>query len=409
MPKKGDSGKDWTVYFNFRTFFHAALLCVFKWKDTPSPMTAKRVLFLIGFFTVFPLVQFFNTVCFLLDDILFPGWRKIQLAKPVFIIGNPRSGTTFIHRVMAKDEGQFFCFRTWEILFPAIIQKKILSLIGRIDRRIDGTFSNSVKRFEHRFFNKFNKIHRLGLFLPEEDDKLTIHIFSSFDLIWFFPFEELIHRFSHFDQLVEPKERKRIMTFYKNCIKRQAYYKGNKGHLLSKNPVCPPKIDSVYEYFPGCKIVYLVRNPLEVIPSTISLTHEIWRSTVNVRSGYPFKNQVYKTLEFFYDHALSRLEEAPGDSYVLVKYEELIRQPRQVLQKVYRKFGFEIDPKFIEILREEEIKAQNYKSGHVYSLRQFNLTPEKIFSDFHNVYEKFAYSIREENRNNAVSESRDSV
>jgi hypothetical protein len=104
---------------------------------------------------------------------------------------------------------------------------------------------------------------------PEEDDVLLIYIFSCIDLTWFSPFPEELGWLSHFDQVATLEDRKRIMTLHKNCIKRQAYFKGNKKHFLLKNPAASSKIDSLYEFFPDCKIIYMVRNPLEVVPSII--------------------------------------------------------------------------------------------------------------------------------------------
>ena len=379
------------MYFDFRTFFRTIYFSFFKWKELPAPFNARRVLFLIAFFIIYPLVQLFNGICLLLDNIFFPQWRKIKLKEPVFIVGNPRSGTTFIHRMMARDEDRFFCFRTWELIFPAIIQKKTLSLIGRIDRSIGSIFGKLIQRIESRLFRDFTKMHRLGLFAPEEDDKLTIHIFSSLDLLWLFPFQELTYHFSRFDELVEPKDRKRIMTFYKNCVKRQAYFKGNKGHFLSKNPVCPPKIKSLYEYFPGCKFIYPVRNPLEVVPSMINMAHEMWRSIINMDAGYPLQDNVYDTLKYYYTYPLRQFSQASQDSYVIVKYDDLVRRPSKIVQDIYRKFGFEMSPAFQEILNEQEAKAKDYKSKHVYSLDQFHISREQILSDLSDVFREFNF------------------
>jgi hypothetical protein len=40
----------------------------------------------------------------LLDLVLFPRYRRAKIEAPVFIIANPRSGTTFLHRIMCLDE-----------------------------------------------------------------------------------------------------------------------------------------------------------------------------------------------------------------------------------------------------------------------------------------------------------------
>jgi len=387
------------MYFNFRTFIRAAYLSFFRWKDGPVRFSFKRILSLIIFFTIFSLFQLFNFFCFLLDDIFYSAWRKLELVEPVFIIGNPRSGTTFIQRVMSIDETQFFFFRTWEIIFPAIIQKKILSLCGHLDRRMGRLFSNFIKRVEARTFQNLNKMHGFSLFYPEEDDKLTLHIFSSMDLIWFFPFKEVTYSYSRFDELVDEKERQRIMTFYKNCIMRQAYFKGNKGRLLSKSPVLSPKLQSLSEYFPGCKFIWPVRNPLEVIPSMISMAEEVWRSAVELKDDYPYSDIVYDTLSYFHKYLLKRFSEAPKNSYMIVKYDDLITTPSQVIKQIYNHFDFKITGETINLLEEEEAKAKHYKSKHVYSLDQFNITREQIISDFSAIFKKFEFSVEDDETN----------
>ena len=386
------------MYFDFHTFSRLAYLSFFKVRGTPSRLAGKRVVFLIVFFTLFPLFQLFNVICFLLDDILFPQYRNIEIRKPVFIVGNPRSGTTFIHRVMAKDEGHFFCFRSWEILFPAIIQKKALGFIGRLDRLAGGIFSNSIKRFESHRFDKLNRVHPTSLFYPEEDEKLLLHIASSFNLIWFFPYFTDLPRFDRFDESLDPEHRKRNMNFYKNCIKRQAYLKGKDRnlHLLSKNPLFSPAVDSLYEHFPDSRFIYMVRNPLEVIPSMLSLAYELWNQNLDLGLDYPYQDRVYETAIHYYNYTLARLEQARPSSYLLVNYDDLVRQPSRVIQAIYEAFGFEMTPAYSKILDQEDLKAKGYKSGHEYTLSQFEFTREQIVSDLSHIFERFGFSAGEE-------------
>ncbi|MDY7037009.1 MAG: sulfotransferase [Thermodesulfobacteriota bacterium] len=382
------------MYFDFHTFFRLAYLSLFKWRHTPSYLGIKYVFFWIGFFLIFPLFQLFNAVCFLLDEMIFPGYRKFEIKEPVFILGNPRSGTTFIHRVMTMDEERFFYFKTWEILFPAIIQKKIISFFGSIDQFFGNIGMKAIQRFESQFFHDFNKMHQTSLFYPEEDEILFMHIFSSPFIVYFFPFlDEFIPKL-HFDQAIAPKDRRRIMKFYRNCIKRQAFFKGHGGHFLSKNPAFSPKIDSLYEFFPDCRIIYMARNPLEVIPAMQSLLHYVWHASSNIKEEYPFQEEVYQTTQLFYKYPLARLERAPESSYLLINYEDLVSKPSQIVQKVYQRFNFDITFKFLKILKEEEVKAKIYKSRHVYSLDQFNFTREQIISDFREIFDQFGFSTR---------------
>ncbi len=381
------------MYFNFRGFFRMAYLSLFGWRNIPARFSSKRVFFLIGFFLFFPVSQFFNACCLLLDDILFPGYRKLELKQPVFITGNFRSGTTFMHRIMASDDDQFFCFLTWEIMFPAIIQKKVLASLGRLDKLMGRILSNAVKRIERRLFRNFNRMHRVSLFIPEEDDKLLMHSFAHLDLIWFFPFFDEFRWLGQFDQGARPRDRKKVMNFYKKCIKRQAYLKGSNRRFLSKSPFATSRIATLYEHFPGCKIIYLVRNPLEVIPSAINMAHEIWRSTLNIDTGYPLQHKIYEVIAHNYIYPLDRFELEPQDSHLLIKYDDLIRQPSQVIQKACRHLGIELTSTLLNILEEEEAKAKNYKSAHVYSLDHMQITQERIRSDLANVFDRFGFDI----------------
>jgi hypothetical protein len=338
------------------------------------------------------MVQLFNALCFLLDEMFYAGYRKIELEKPVFITGNPRSGTSFIHRQMTGDKRQFFFFKTWEIIFPAIIQKKFLTFIGRIDRLFGNIFSAFLKRIEERIFQNFNRMHRLGLFYPEEDDKLLAHIFSCFDLVYFFPFFEVFDCHYRFDMAAKPNDQKRIMAFYVSCLKRQAYFKGNRGHLLSKSPFFCSKIESLFEYFPDAKIIYLIRSPLEVVPSMINMAHEIWKSTIGADATYSIEDKTYEMARFFYEYPLSRLDQAPQSSYILVNYMDLVSHPSKVIQTIYRKFAYEVTSDVKKIFDEQESDARSYRSSHFYSLDDFNISREQIILDLDFVFQQFNFS-----------------
>lgn len=379
------------MYFDFRRFFKAMFLSFFKWRESPAPFDAKRVAFLVSFAIGYPLVEAFNRFCFLLDELLYPEWKQVKLKPPVFIVGNPRSGTTFTHRVMAKDEGQFFYFKAWEIFFPAIVQKKALALLGRIDATFGSPLEKIVRRIENRTFDDFNKMHRLSAFEPEEDDKLSLHIFSSLDLLWFFPFKELTIGFAHFDEMLSDTEKNRIMGFYKDCIRRQAFFKGNQGRLLSKNPVCPPKVKSLLDHFPGCQFIFPIRNPLEVVPSMVNMAHEMWKATIRMPDGFPMQEDVYETLKYFYTYPHSCFKSLPDHVYAVVRYDDLVSHPKKIIEGIYGKLGWTVSEEFSRILSQEEEKARTYRSEHLYSLDTLQISKERILSDLKDIFQTYAF------------------
>ncbi len=380
------------MYFDFRRFFRAIFLSFFRWRESPAPFDAKRVAFLVSFTIGYSLVEVFNRFCFLLDDWLYPEWKQVKLKPPVFIVGNPRSGTTFTHRVMAKDQEQFFYFKAWEIFFPAIVQKKALSLLGRIDARFGSPLERMIRRIESRTFDDFNKMHRLSAFEPEEDDKLSLHIFSSLDLLWFFPFKELTVGFAHFDEMLSDTEQNRIMGFYKDCIRRQAFFKGSSGRLLSKNPVCPPKVNSLLNHFPGCQFIYPIRNPLEVVPSMVNMAHEMWKATIRIPDGFPMQEDVYETIKYFYTYPLARFRSLPEHTYAVIRYEDLISHPKKTIEDLYERLGWSVSEAFSRILRQEEEKARQYRSEHLYSLEALKISKERILTDLGDIFLTYGFN-----------------
>uniref|UniRef100_A0A831ZN61 Sulfotransferase n=1 Tax=Desulfacinum infernum TaxID=35837 RepID=A0A831ZN61_9BACT len=379
--------------FNWRTFFRLIFLTGTRWSETGLPMTPKRAAFLAAFFVLYPALQGFHRLCFLLDDLFYPQWRKTSDPDPVFIIGNPRSGTTLLHRILARDVRHFFTFHTWEILFPAVTQKKFLSLFGHLDRRMGGRLSQAVQERERRLYGEFNKIHRLGLLAPEEDDKLLFHHCSFHGLAWFFPFEE-IKRFHKFDVAMPEEEKQRVMEFYAQCLRRQAFFAGQGRRLLSKNPASSLKVDSLYRRFPACRVIYMVRHPLEVVPSTINMAHAIWKRTAGVaRGAYPYQEGVYEIVKLFYEYPLSVLDQRADESYRYVKYEDLVRNPQSVVNDLYGWLSLDVYDDFQRILEEESAKARGYVSEHIYSLDDMAISPDRIAKDLSNVFRRFSYEL----------------
>jgi len=326
-----------------------------------------------------------------IDDIVWGLYRLEKIEKPVMIIGNPRSGTTFIQRVMSRDEDNYFYFRTWEILFPAVVQKKVLSSIGRIDRRFGGVLKKGVQAVESRLFREFNKMHRVSLFSPEEDDKLLIHIFSSYDLIWLIPVPEAFQRLNRFDEQVEAGERIRIMSFYKKCIQRQSFHRGRGRYFLSKNPFATTKIESLSDFFPGMRFILMIRNPLEMIPSMVHMAHEIVKKSIGLTHDDTIDEKVYETIVYYYRYSLARIDRMPEDSVVIIRYEDLIQNPSHVIQGIYERFGISLSQRFSDVLKKEEAKAKTYKSRHEYTLDDIRIPREQILQDLGYVMKRFNY------------------
>ena len=150
-----------------------------------SVFTIKRQLWLAAFGLAVPLLMVWNHLGFFLDDIFYPQWRYQKVKDPMFIVGNARSGTTFVHRVLASTSRSFTYFRTWEILFGSSVtwNRGIRAIYAFDQTFLFGMLTACVELCEHSLIGKGGQrkaLHRVGLQLAEEDEWLMAHICSAF-------------------------------------------------------------------------------------------------------------------------------------------------------------------------------------------------------------------------------------
>ena len=81
--------------------------------------------------------QWFHICAWHLDDILFPGYRDVELEDPVFMVGGFRTGSTSLHRLMAMamDEGRYISPKIKEVGIPCLWLQCILDSMEHCDER----------------------------------------------------------------------------------------------------------------------------------------------------------------------------------------------------------------------------------------------------------------------------------
>jgi hypothetical protein len=355
--------------------------------------SARRFAILLAFHVAYPLLEVGVWLGLRLDDLLFRGYREVSIESPVFIVGNPRSGTTFLHRLMARDENRFLAMEMWEILFaPSIVGRSIVHGAAALDRRLGGLLNRRVDATE-RYWHKENVMHRVSLRLPEEDDYLLLHIWSALTAGLSSGLLEEAVPYTYFDTALEPKERKRVMDFYELCLKRHSYAHPEAAgrQYLAKNPSLCPKVGSIMERFPDAKIIYLVRNPLDMIPSYTSMMDFTWRVIGIPDCSNGLHDYVLDMAEHWYHYPLQRLAQAPKTSYVVVRYDDLVADPEQTVADIYRQFGLKMTSEYAEILRQEALKAESFKSQHRYSLDEEDLTRRQIVERCGDIIQRFGF------------------
>jgi hypothetical protein len=383
------------MMYNFRLFWRMAWHSFFQSKNTYGKLTPRRFAFLLLFYSVWPGWSIFTWLCFHLDDLLFPAYKQQPLEKPLFILGNFRSGSTFLHRLLSRDSATFTSLRTWDIfLMPSITQRKLFRSLARIDALFGSPLVSLLKGIDQRSLGQV-RIHKISLFEPEEDENILLHAWSTFFISLLFPFPDDLPSYQFFDEALPVDEKKRIMGFYRSCLQRHLYATGGRRHFVAKNPAFSAKIETLMEFFPDARILYLARNPLDMLPSTISWLSYAWHVFSQPPEKYLFRDQVLALTKYWYRHPLEVLDRNPSPRHLILNYEDLIRYPEQVIRGFYEQFGYAESPGLEKTIAEAIRETLTHQSDHVYKYEEMGFTREEIIDEFEEIFERFQFDRHE--------------
>ena len=378
--------------FNHSLLFEQIKHSFFSSSGTPARLTPKRVGILILFFPIFFIIRIVNFVGLKLDNLFYQDFHHQKVSGPVFIIGNLRSGTTFLHRLMAKDKHNFTYMCMWEIIFAqSIFQRKFFWKLRDLDNFSGGCFQKLIARLESKTWFS-NPIHKIGMTEPHEDEGLLVSIWESINTSIFFPHLNLVDDYALFDKKIPKPIRRRVMKFYEGCLKRHLYSRQvTHRKFLSKSPAFSPKVNTLLKKFPQSKIIYLVRNPLDVVPSMISWMSFQWEKYIDWPERYLYQDDLMELAKEWYEYPLTILDRTQKSRYVIIKYDDLVSNPQKTISMIYDKFGYEMSKEFKQILASVNKKQQNYRSTHTYSLSEMGLSKSKIIENFKSIIKRFEF------------------
>jgi hypothetical protein len=342
----------------------------------------------------------FGQTGWLADDLFYRGWRDKKLQGPLFILGHQRSGTTYLHRLLALDN-HFYPLKLHEMLFPSISIQRIIGLSANWDDRFGGRIAKALNRQQDRLFGELDQIHRIRFNEIEEDEFVlwgilssgmcatdSLHSAANPHLVYLRQFEKWTLR-----------RQSTVLNWYRACLVKKIFResKSNSGEKmwpLSKNPAFGQKISWLLKVFPDSRYIYLIRNPLETIPSRLSLIQAI----LNLRSDglklleKSFVDALVQDSIRTYLIAEQDLVKVPPGRQITVAYDRLCKAPKDCVEEIYQKLDLK-GP--VEMLLEKIDESSQFsisKTGRKYSLEQFGLDKAELVDRLSIIFKRYGFS-----------------
>jgi hypothetical protein len=302
----------------------------------------------------------------------------VTLQPPIFVIGHWRSGTTLLHELLAQDQQftyptTFQCFVPNHFLVSRWFLEPLVRLLLPAKRPMDAMPT--------------------GARLPQEDEfaLLGMGAPTPYRHIAFCnepaPYQEMLN-FDDADPRDVEKIRQSLTWFYKSITCQTS---GRR--LVVKSPTHTGRIAELAKWFPGAKFIHISRHPHKIFPSTAHL----WRSLAAVQGyQYPRDNDpsleeyVHRCYERMYDGYFQHRHELPPDSLMEVRFEDLVRDPLDVVRRVYDSFQL---PGFQEVLPRLETFWSDRQSHQKNSTQVDDTARDEIDNRWSRYMQEFGYQL----------------
>jgi len=330
----------------------------------------------------FLLLHLINSLGFALDYVFFPEIRGKKIKKPIVIVGNPRSGTTFLQRFLV-DNGFGTGMRLWKMLYPSLTFQTLLKPILPLMEKFSPARHHG------------SAAHKTSLTGMETDDPaLFFRFFDGFFSYGFF----LAWAKEDLKDMFDPSQRdtsERDFKYLESMWKRNLIGE-KKDRMVPKLFSLTVRIPQFLKKFPDAKILYMVRDPLSTVPSGLSLVTGVLDGRFGFWSLPEEKRQRY--IERLYNGLLDlslRFHEdwvngnIPKESVKVVTFDRLMQDFDTLMLEIVDFVDEKPSEELKQIIAETAEKQRNFKSKHKYDLEKFGLTEEKIRQDYAPIYETF--------------------
>jgi hypothetical protein len=189
-----------------------------------------------------------------------PGILNERIERPVFVMGLPRSGTTFLHRLLL-EEPTVAAPTVWQTIYP---------YPTRADRRRDGRVARVAKQLRafERIAPEFRALHPLDATSPQECSEITAHVFRSlrFDTTYQIPSYRL---------WLDGEGHDPAYRFHKRFLQHLQFHRPLGVAAPRWVLKCPDHLfalDAIRAVYPDARVVFVHRDPVKVLLSNCRLT-----------------------------------------------------------------------------------------------------------------------------------------
>jgi hypothetical protein len=295
-----------------------------------------------------------------------PGILTRPLAPPIFITGLPRSGTTFLHGLLAEDPLNR-APRIWEAIYPHPEHRAAEFGAGRMKVEL-----------QLRIFNRLSpgirNLHPIEANAPEECIEITSQVFRS-------PRYDDVYRAPSYRAWLDASGFDEGYQFLARFLRHLQGPGEAPRRWILKSPEHVFSIDALTRVFPDAKLVFVHRDPGHVLVSAARLT-ELLRAPFTTAID---RREIGRGAADYWQDGMRRMVEVADDPsfplrsrLVHVQYRSVVSDPIGTIAQIYNAFGLEFSQAAREAMSAKVAQAPNGGYGaNRYRPEEFGIDPER--------------------------------
>ena len=311
-----------------------------------------------------------------------PEIEREEIMRPVFIVGINRTGTTFLHRLMARDR-RSWTLRRYELSEPVLSSGEydtVARTAGDPRRLHVKEVLDSI-----RAVDQFADMHRIDIDEPEEDFPILRQSFASWvnAVAYYVPDYRCWlaatgsgHAYAY---------HRRVMRHF-TWQRRQREPDARRGWLF-KMPFHLMELEALLANYPDAIFIQTHREPAQFMGSWNSLVDRIRSISIEPRPRHDTGAEQLDLMSGMLNEAMRFRASRPEleSRWVDVSYRDLVENPMGVVNAIYERLDWRLEPAAaaeMESWLERQAEQRRQEPPHRYSLEDYGLTAERVAAAF---------------------------
>ena len=311
-----------------------------------------------------------------------PEIEREVIRRPVFIVGINRTGTTFLHRLMANDR-RFWTLRRYELAEPVLAGGEYETLartVGDPRRAHVKEMLDSIRVVE-----QFAEMHHIDIDQPEEDFPILRQSFTSWVNAVAYHVPDYRYWLAATGSDNAYAYHHRVMQHF--TWQRRQRERGALKVWLFKMPFHLMELEALLANYPDAVFIQTHREPAQFMGSWNSLVDRIRAISMEPRPRHDTGAEQLDLMSGMLNEAMRFRASRPEleSRWVDVSYGDLVENPMAVVNAIYERLNWQLEPTAAaEMESWLELQAEQRRRNplHRYNLKDFSLTTERVAAAF---------------------------